>query len=145
MTTNLPPSLRVFPKMLGRWRGSMLYFDAAGVLQSRSVIEVDARFLDGGWRQINTVTPQGGEARQAVVTGWFDEGPVFRLDTDQIVGSGREVGDSVVVVWSMRADPSLAFEELISFRGERSRARAWHHFKGDELIGVTLLQERRVD
>jgi hypothetical protein len=131
--------------MLGRWHGSMLHFDPAGMIQSRSMIDVDARFVSGRWRQTNTITPEKEEARQSIVTGSFDEANVFRLDTDRIVGTGREVGDSVVVVWTLRADSSMTFEELISYRGDANRARTWHHFRDDGLIGVTLLQERRID
>lgn len=142
---SLPAHLRVFPRMLGRWHGSRLFIDANGKLETRATIDVDAKFVDGRWRQTNAITLDGGKTETATVSAYFDDDGVFHLDTERVTGTGREAGDnSVVVVWSLRADPSLTFEELISYRGNDARARTWHHFKGERLVGVTLMQENRV-
>jgi hypothetical protein len=144
MSSTLPPKLRVFPRMLGRRQGSKLYVDPSGGLVSRATIDIDARFVDNAWRQVNTITPDGGTPGQTLVGAYFDADAVFRLDTERIVGRGDEVGDCIVVTWALRADPALTFAELISFHGERGRTRTWHHFRNDALIGRTLLQETRV-
>jgi hypothetical protein len=144
MRSTLPSHLKAFPRMLGKWKGTLLYLDAGGRLASRAAIAIDAQFVDQRWRQVNTVTPEQGEPTQTLVTAYFDEESVFRLDTDRIVGRGGEIGDNVVVTWSLRADPSLTFAELISFHGDAGRTRTWHHFRDDALIGITLLQETRI-
>lgn len=141
----LPTGLRVFPRMLGRWHGSRLSLDPTGRIEARGTIDVDAKFVDGRWVQTNAITLEGRPTASATVTARFDDAGVFHLDTPRVVGTGREVGDSVVVVWSLRSDPSMTFEELISYRGDNARARTWHHFKDDRLVGVTLMQETRVE
>ena len=143
MSSSLPAQLKVFPRMLGRWKGSMLHLDTSGSVVSRATIEIDAQFVENAWRQVNTVTPDGGTPAQTLIRAYFDSGAVFRLDTERIVGRGDEVGDSIVVTWALRADPALTFAELISFHGARGRTRTWHHFRDDDLIGITLLQETR--
>ena len=144
MSSRLPPQLKVFPRMLGRWNGSLLYLDTSGTVVSRSTIDIDAQFVDNAWRQVNTITPEGGKPAQTLVGAYFDGDSVFRLDTERIVGRGDEVGDCVVVTWALRADPAMTFAELITFHGERWRTRTWHHFRDGDLIGITLLQETRV-
>lgn len=143
-SSGLPAELTLFPRMLGRWSGSMVDFDADGQVMSRATIDVDARFEGGQWRQLNTVTPEQGEARRSLVTGHFDRQARFHLDTDRVTGTGGEVAGCVVVAWSLKADPTKTFSELISFHGAAARTRTWHKFDGEAFAGYTLLRERRL-
>lgn len=140
----LPANLKVFPQMLGRWQGSRLLIDAQGRLTGSSTIAVEARFADDRWQQTNTIT-EDGKASVALIAAQFDEAGVFLLETERVIGTGREVGGSIVVAWRMKDDPHSSFEELISFITPRRRARTWHHFRDGVLAGITLLQEERVD
>jgi hypothetical protein len=119
-------------------------FAADGARMSRATIDVDARYADGAWQQHNTVTPEHGEPRRALVTGRFDERGRFLLDTERVTGTGGEAGNCVVVEWSLRADPSQTFAELVSFHGDGERTRTWHRFVDGHYVGSTLLRERRV-
>lgn len=136
--------LTLFPRMLGRWHGTIVDFDADGNVESRATIDVDARFENGAWKQVNTVTPEKGDARQSIVTGHFDGDARFHLDTDRVVGSGGEIAGGVVVAWSLKADPSKTFCELINFHGATQRTRTWHKFDGDAFVGYSLLRESRI-
>lgn len=140
----LPSTLKTFPRMIGDWEGTVLFIDPQGVVQSRARIQVVARFEEGKWKQVNTITPEHGEQRTTHVAGRFDESGRFYLDNDRVLGEGGEILDQVAVTWHLKAAPSSTFAELISFASDDARVRTWHHFEGDKFIGSTLLQERRV-
>lgn len=142
--TALPASLQTFPRMLGDWEGTLLFIDPQGAVQSRARIQVEARFVDGRWKQVNTITPEQGEQRTSIVTGSFDDKERFQLDTERVLGTGGEVLDQVVVTWHLKASPGSTFAELISFATHDQRVRTWHHFEEGRFVGSTLLQERRV-
>jgi len=140
----VPAHLTKFRQMLGRWKGTTLYLNSCGEIQSQGTIEVDAQFRDGRWHQVNTVTPDGEASRQTVVSAYFDADDVFHLDTERVLGTGGEVSGQVVVAWTLRSDPSMSFAELVTFHGESGRTRTWQHFRAGEFIGVTILKEARV-
>lgn len=120
-----------------------MFIDPAGTVQSRARIKVDARFVDGAWQQVNTITPEQGEERTTRVTGRFDEQAKFCLDTDRVLGDGGEILDQVVVTWHLKDNPKAKFAELISFANDDARVRTWHHFEDGSFVGMTVLQEHR--
>jgi hypothetical protein len=134
----------LFERHMGVWQGTHRVLSATGgILDAFEARVVCQRSRD---RYSQTTTRSWPDGRQATsqFSGRFSDGRLL-YESARVVGSGIEVDErNILTRWH---DPQTAHVEwcgLISLLGDDRRCRTIQHLESGRLVGVTVIEERKV-
>jgi hypothetical protein len=137
--------LKVWPKLVGVWEGTMTQVDSSGHVTDRRRMHIVQRLEDGyKWRQVNSYTWDDGRTVTIPVAGDFTAEGRLILENDRFKGAGWESGDNAIVEWEYKDEPGTRSWELISLPTPTHRVRTWQHTRNGQLEGITIIDEHKV-